>query len=398
MPPARTNTSHNRRQSTGVFYMAEAEAPMTFYVLGGSMAITWAIERAGGIVCVDSPGTPPNERTAAAHVQRIIFNRDNVPTAESLCAATAEESSILEDVEGRGGWQMVLSSDWIFHCLREGGLVDTAAYNIKGSRRLMSPARTPSTVTAEENDNGTMRDTSHLNDTTTASQQRPLFSSFFDNQGTASRPIPTGPRFAFNTSTPLLGKPGSTQPAQRTGPATLGPMRSQHGGAGARQRAGPGYNKRPAKAPRPFANNQDTLPPMSYFVPPTTPGLDPNVSLAASLLQQSLATLRASNTLSNHNNAASHVPLINRISGPAQSGMSIDDAITLLAKRLAVWTKRLGRRPGKKVLKKYLENVRIQGCPTSCKNVWLDHRHKVYAEMVNEGINTADWPLKLKLK
>ncbi|OCF31604.1 hypothetical protein I316_06803 [Kwoniella heveanensis BCC8398] len=421
--------------ASGVFHIKEAGSPMTFYVLGGSMAITWAIERAGGVVCRDPPDTPLEIHPASAYAQKIIFNRDSLPT--SLEATSTSETAILKAVKERGGWQTVLSSDWVFQCLAEGRLAEATPYRIKAAQ-LFSSTSSRSSPTLDHDDTTATSETEALpiatgagadnskNSPADTSSQRPTFSPFFGagtgmstaNANTSTpagsiahatpRPstIPIGPRSSSSSSTPLSGYTvtGNRQNGGRTVSSGFGPMRNQgNRNTQPRQRAGPGY-QRPerAQAHQAYSGNHTATP---YFVLPS-PGIDPNVSLAATLLNQSLATLRAASnaTTDRTNNAYAGIPLSQRISGLAQNHsqyggenvMSIDDAVTLLAKRLAVWTRRLGRRPGKKVLKNYLTNVRIQGCPKPCKNVWIDHRHRVYAEMENQGINTAAWPLKLK--
>ncbi|WVQ66790.1 uncharacterized protein L199_004981 [Kwoniella botswanensis] len=86
---------------------------MTFYVHQGDSATNLLIQHGGGrIVPIEYAST-------------IIFDR---MSSKELC--TTEEEDILDGVELRGEWQVVVSSKWIEDCLRKGKQIEDSNYRI----------------------------------------------------------------------------------------------------------------------------------------------------------------------------------------------------------------------------------------------------------------------------
>ncbi|WWC92020.1 uncharacterized protein L201_006974 [Kwoniella dendrophila CBS 6074] len=103
--------------SGGVFRINKR--PMVFYVCNSSAGINFGIETGGGVICDSS--------TSA---QIIIFNRDVCPN--NISPRTPEEKHIVNELEITGiENQYIVSSLWIYDCLRDKKLLRRDKYIIK---------------------------------------------------------------------------------------------------------------------------------------------------------------------------------------------------------------------------------------------------------------------------
>ncbi|KAK6909210.1 hypothetical protein I203_103227 [Kwoniella mangroviensis CBS 8507] len=99
-------------RSTSKIFFANGR-PMTFNVHQGNFATQFLIQSGGGVIM-------PIE-----HASTIIFDRKS-----SKQPCTAEEEDVLDGVELRGEWQVVVSSKWIEDCLRNGKQIEDPNYRI----------------------------------------------------------------------------------------------------------------------------------------------------------------------------------------------------------------------------------------------------------------------------
>ncbi|WWC95074.1 hypothetical protein V866_001926 [Kwoniella sp. B9012] len=99
--------------------------PMTFYVHQGDFATEFFIKSGGGVI-------HPIEYASTTIFQRSAANRSH----QERC--TAEEEDILDGVELRGDWQVVMSSRWVEHFLRQGLRIPDDDYRITKVPRNMS--------------------------------------------------------------------------------------------------------------------------------------------------------------------------------------------------------------------------------------------------------------------
>ncbi|WWD03846.1 hypothetical protein V865_001902 [Kwoniella europaea PYCC6329] len=113
--------------------------PMTFYVHQCGFATEFCIKSGGGVI-------HPIEYASTIIFQRSAANRSQ----REKC--TAEEEDILDGVELRGDWQVVISSRWVEDCLRQGVRIPDDDYKITKVPRDMSlPVCVPPNDRLEEN-------------------------------------------------------------------------------------------------------------------------------------------------------------------------------------------------------------------------------------------------------